>query len=272
MRIQLLSPGQLWDIVDFCPWRADEEESWETEDAERYRQGQHRRIGYLARKMDEGARIQVAYRDDPDGDVIGFIEYYPIEVTNLELVGDDILAIWCMLVREERQGIGSALLQACLDDARALGRKGVALTRRDPFWMPRAILERAGFVEVGPAGRNGAVLFYPLVADAPPPRWVGRRPDMELVEGQVVVDVYHTDRCPIHWRNTTLVQEVIQELGGGVLLREHWTDEREDMLHYGIAYGVYVNREPLAAGPPLARERVWRVLRRALFDNEPHRR
>jgi GNAT superfamily N-acetyltransferase len=258
--------------MDFCPRRADQEKSWEPEDDEWYRQGQHRRISYLARKMDEGARIQVAYREGDGGGVAGFIEYYPIEVTNLELAGDDILAIWCMLVREERRSIGSALLQACLDDARALGRKGVAVTCWDPLWMPRAIFERAGFVEVGPAGRNGAVLFHPFVVDAQPPHWVGRRPDMEPVEGQVVVDIYHTDRCPIHWRNTTLVREVIQELGGGVLLREHWTDEREDMLHYGIAYGVYVNGEPLAAGPPMARERVWQVLRQVLFDNESHRR
>lgn len=263
LSIQLLSADRLWDVLDFCPLRADQEETWEPEDTERYRQGQHRRASFLARRMDEGARLQVAYRN---GVAVGFIEYYPIEITNLELAGDDILAIWCMLVRDERQGIGSALLQACLDDAQAMDRKGVAVTCWDPVWMPRAIFERTGFVEVGPAGRNGAVLFRPLTdfADAQPPHWVGRRPEMEPILGQVVVDVYHTDRCPIHWRNTALVREVIREFGGPVLCREHWTDEREDMLHYGIAYGVYVNGEPLAAGPPIARERVWQALHKAI--------
>ncbi len=264
LSIQLLSPERLWDILDFCPLSTDQEETWFPGDTARYRQGQHRRAGFLARKMDEGARLQVAYQD---GVVVGFIEYYPIEIANLELVGQDILAIWCTRVRDERQGIGSALLQACLDDARTMGRRGVAVTCRDPLWMKRAIFERAGFVEVGPAGRNGAVLFRPFTADAEPPRWVGRKPEIETIPGQVVVDIYHTNRCPIHWRNTAMVAEVAhQELGDKMLWREHWTDEREDMLYYGTAYGVYVNGKLVAAGPPVAQEQVRQVLRETLQE------
>ncbi|MFQ6100033.1 MAG: GNAT family N-acetyltransferase [Anaerolineae bacterium] len=262
LSIQLLSPDRLWDILDFCPVHADREETWFPGDVERYRQGQHRRAGFLARKMDEGARLQVAYRD---GVAVGFVEYYPIEITNLELAGQDVLAIWCILVRDERQGIGSALLQACLDDARAMGRKGVAVTCWDPVWMGRAIFERAGFVEVGPAGTSGAVLFRPFTANAEPPRWVGRKPAMELVEGKVAVDVFHTDRCPIHWRNTALVREVAQAFGDAILWREHWTDRREDMLHYGTAYSIYANGKLIAAGPPVKRERVRQAILETLL-------
>jgi GNAT superfamily N-acetyltransferase len=271
LSVQLLSPERLWDILDFCPLRADQEETWFPGDAERYRQGQHRRAAFLARKMEEGARLQVAYQD---GVAVGFVEYYPIEITNLELVGQDIVAVWCILVHDERRGIGSALLQSCLDDAQAMGRKGVAVTCWDPAWMPRAIFERVGFVEVGPAGRGGVVLFRPFAdcADAQSPRWVGRKPEMESVPGRacaepsrsIVVDVYHTDRCPIHWRNTALVREVAQEFDDQVLWREHWTDEREDMLYYGTAYGVYVNGNLVAAGPPVSREKVQQAMLEAL--------
>lgn len=264
LRVQLLSPDRLWDILDLCPLRADQEETWEPGDAERYRQGQHRRVGFLARKMGEGVRLQVACVDET---VAGFIEYHPVEVTNLELAGQDIVAVWCILVRDERRGVGSALLQACLNDAQAMGRKGVAVTCWDPVWMGRAIFERFGFVEVGPAGRGGTVLFKPFAdfAKVEPPHWIGRRPEMELVESKITVDTYHTDRCPIHWRNTALVQEVSREFGDAILWREHWTDEREDMLHYGTAYGVYVNGEPVAAGPPVTRERVQQTLYEALL-------
>ena len=54
--------------------------------------------------MEEGTRLQVAYRA---GVALGFIEYYPIQATDLELAGQDIVAVWCMLVSEERQGNGS---------------------------------------------------------------------------------------------------------------------------------------------------------------------
>ena len=264
LSVRLLSPEHLWDILSFCPLHADQEHTWEPWDAERYRQGQHRRAGFLARKMDQGARLQVAYRD---GAAVGFIEYHPIEITNLELVGQDILAIWCMLVRDERQGIGSALLQACLDDAQTMGHKGVAVTCRDPVWMPRVLFERFGFVKVSPAGPNGALLFRSFgdPAGAKSPRWVGRRPEMAPAQGQIVVDVYHTDRCPIHWRNTALVQEVAHEFGDVVLWRQHWTDEREDALYYGTAYGIYINGEPIVAGLPVKREHVRRALREALL-------
>jgi hypothetical protein len=52
--------------------------------------------------------------------------------------------------------------------------------------MPRAIFERASFVEVGPAGRSRAVLFKPLTdsADVQPPRWVGRISEMTPVQAR----------------------------------------------------------------------------------------
>lgn len=258
MQIRQLMVDRLWDIVGFCPLHPERQEGREEGDAERYRQGQHRRVGFLARKMDEGARLQVAYRG---GVAVGFIEYYLIEVTNLELAGQDIVAVWCMLASEEQQGIDSALLQACLDDAQSLGRKGVAVTCWDPIWTPRAFFERFGFVEVGTAGRNGVVLFKPF-AEVEPSRWVGRKPAMELVEGKIAVAVYYTDRCPIHWRNTALIREIASELGEAVLWRAHWTDEREDMQRYRTTYGVYINGERVAAGPAMLRERVRQALSR----------
>ncbi|RLC64415.1 MAG: hypothetical protein DRI48_07640 [Chloroflexi bacterium] len=262
LRVQLLPPDHLWDILDLCPRQTDQKATWEPGDSGRYRQGQHRRVGFLARKMAQGARLQVAYLDDT---AVGFIEYYPIEIANLELMGQEIVVIWCMCVHQERQGIGGALLQACLDDSRAMGRRGVAVTCRDPVWMPRPIFERAGFVEVGPAGRSGAVLFRPLVADASPPRWVGRKPEMKPLPGYVAVDIYHTDRCPLHWRNTALVREVACQFGDHVFCREHWTDDREDMLHYGTAYGVYANGRLIVAGPPVQKAQVQQALFEALL-------
>ena len=46
-----------------------------------------------------------------------------------------------------KQGTGKALLQACLDDAQAAGKKGVAMVTRDGAWLAsRALLEKLGFV------------------------------------------------------------------------------------------------------------------------------
>ena len=97
----------------------------------------------------------------------------------------------------ERAGPGSRL-------ARARGR---------PLWDDRRLRhgqdaqqrrERLAQAELQGMGIQGPDPGDPLgdPADVRSPRWVGRRPEMAPVQGQVVVDVYHTDRCPIHWRNT----------------------------------------------------------------------
>jgi GNAT superfamily N-acetyltransferase len=192
-------------------------------------------------------RAQVAYKM---GKPVGFVEYHPIEVANVEVDGQDIMAIWCIKVREEERGlgIGSRLLQACQADTQALGRKGIVVACWDPFWMTQAIFQRHGFADVGPAGPNGRVLFKvlkPLEA----PRWIGRKPSHQPVEGRVLLDIYHTDRCPIHWRNTHLVKDVARECGSAVEICEHPTDDRAEMRRHGTAYGVHLNGRLLVAGP-----------------------
>jgi hypothetical protein len=69
------------------------------------------------------------------------------------------------------------------------------------------------------------------------------------VEGKLVLDIYHTDRCPIHWRNTRLVTEVANEFGAVIEIRKHPTDDRAEMREHGTAYSIYLNGGLIAAGP-----------------------
>jgi len=217
-----------------------------------------RKQKFLLRKLKDGASAQIAYKA---GRPIGFIEYYPIEYSNLEVVGQDIMVIWCLNVRVQEWGrnVGERLLQACLFDSKRKNRKGVAVTCWDPIWMPSAFFKKYGFVEVGKAVGNGVVLFKQF-DEVEVPRWIGRGRSYEeanQVEGKIVIDLFHTDRCPIHWRNTALVKDVAADFGKRVVLNEVNVDNREDMLKYRIAYNVYLNGKVLAAGP-LAKENVLR--------------
>jgi len=255
IEIKGLSEDTLWDIASFCYRHPEREKEYAIGDNERFQEGYRRRADYLTRMLPKGARAQIAYEQDR---AVGFIEYYPIEVTNLEVDGRDVMAIWCIHVREEErgQGIGSKLIQACLEDTRRLGRKGIVTTCWDPFWMPKAIFERHGFAKVGPAGTNGVVLFKAFEA-VEAPRWIGKKPAFHPVEGQLCLDIYHTDRCPIHWRNTCLVKEIVQEFGPAIEVREHCTDDRAEMRKHGTAYSIYLNDKLIVAGP-LADEAVVR--------------
>jgi GNAT superfamily N-acetyltransferase len=259
--IQALDEGTLWDVASFCYRHPECEEEFSSGDRARFEEGCRRRSRYLRRMLPKGGRAQIAYEQ---GRPVGFVEYYPIEVTNLEVEGQDLMAIWCIHVRKDQRGrgIGTRLLQACLDDARHSGRKGVVTTCWDPFWMPHAIFERNGFSEVGPAGANGLVLLKAFAA-VEAPRWIARKPLFRPVEGRLCLDIYHTDRCPVHFRNTALVIKVAGAFGPAVLVREYCTDERAQMCGHGTAYGVYLNGRLIASGP-LADE----VKVRARFERE----
>lgn len=247
IEIKGLSEETLWDVASFCYRHLEQEEEYTSGDNERFQEGYRRRADYLWKMLPKGGRAQIAYTQ---GRPVGFIEYYPIEVANLEVDGQDVMAIWCINVSEEERGkgLGSRLIQACLDDARRLGRKGVVVTCWDPFWMPKAIFERHGFAEVGPAGPNGLVLFKAF-EQVEEPCWIGRKPVFRPVEGKLALDIYHTHRCPIHWRNTRLVTEVAKEFGAVIDIRKHPTDDRAEMREHGTAYSIYLNGGLIAAGP-----------------------
>ncbi|MFO7743653.1 MAG: GNAT family N-acetyltransferase [Anaerolineae bacterium] len=262
VEIERLGEETLWDIAGFCYRHPEREENYVEGDVERFQEGRRMRADYLRKMLLQGARAQIAYQD---GKPAGFIEYYPIQVTNLELDGRDIMAVWCINVREEARGrgIGSRLIEACLDDARQLGRKGVAVTCWDPFWMPRAIFERHGFADAGAAGRNGRILlkaFRPVAA----PCWIEREPAFRPVQGKLVVDLYYTVRCPIHWRNAQLVKEIAAEFEPLVEIREYSTDERAAMWRYGTACRTTLNGRLIAAGPLVEPQRIRREFREAL--------
>lgn len=68
-------------------------------------------------------------------------------------VADDVPEIGMAVVGSSRgSGVGSALLAACVEQARALGRGALSLSVQDGNARARALYERHGFVVVG---RNG---------------------------------------------------------------------------------------------------------------------
>lgn len=255
LKIKPMTEENLWDVASFCYRQPEQHSEYAVGDVLRFRQGHLRRAEYLSSMLPKGGRAQIAYLTD---EVVGFIEYYPIEVTNLEVDGRDAMAIWCINVRGQsrRQGIGSALIRACLQDALRLKKRGVVVTSWDPVWMPRLPFERLGFSRVGLAGRGG-VLLYHAFQHSPPPRWIGAKPPAPPSEHGVPLDIHYTNRCPIHWRNAQLIKQIAQEFGSMIQVRERSTDSRTDMLRYGTACGIYLNGKLIAAGP-LANERAIR--------------
>jgi len=121
--------------------------------------------------------------------------------------------------------------------------------------MPKAIFERHGFVEVGQAGTNGLV-FFKEFEKVEAPCWIEKKLSFNPIEGKLLIDIYHNDRCPIHWRNTQLVKEIAEEFDPTVEVRVHSTDDRAEMQRHGTAYTIYLNGKLIAAGPLADRAKI----------------
>ena len=78
----------------------------------------------------------------------------PASTPGYGYVADDVPEIGMGVVASRRgQGVGSALLDGCIDQARLLGRRALSLSVEDGNVAARALYERKGFLVVG---RNGA--------------------------------------------------------------------------------------------------------------------
>ena len=257
MQIENLNEKNAWDVASFCLQNAEQDDWWCEGDKDRIEEAWRKKHEFLISKIGEGARAKIAYAK---GGPVGFIEYYPIDITNLELVGEKVMVIWCINVKEEyrSQDIGTQLLKTCLTDVKSLGYKGAAVTCWDPFWMPSSFFEKHGFSEVGEGVGNGTMLFYSL-DKIDPPIQIGRGSiydEFKAIKEKVVLDIFHTNRCPIHWRNTALVKSTAKEFGEQVIVREYNTDSREAMLKHEIAYSIYLDGQIIGAGPPINVEKI----------------
>lgn len=95
--------------------------------------------GHVFRKLNEKATV--------------FIEYAPLEAAWVPVVGENYLYIYCLWVTGEHKGkgYGKALMEYCLEDARAKGKSGVCMlgAEKQKAWLSdQAFAKRYGFEAV----------------------------------------------------------------------------------------------------------------------------
>jgi len=246
VEIRDLTVENVWDEAGFCFQQLNAEASYSDGDEERYLEGKKRKAKFLEDKLKRGGRAKIAYRDN---NVLGFIEYYPIEIAPMEIVGKDLMVIFCMDVKEKRKGIGRSLLNACLEDSRKLGRKGVVVTCADDFWMAQSFFQKYGFTEVA-KGEYMSMLLKKF-EEVENPNWFQGSFEPKLQEGKIVVSIFQNDRCPTIWRNAEVVRRVAEEFKEYVVINEYDTNRRENTVKYKEVGAIYVNKRCVVGGPPL---------------------
>lgn len=149
---------------------------------------------WLAQQMDAG----LVFRK---GDVRGkcFIEYLPAENAWAPILAEGYFYIDCFWVSGSLKGhgYGKMLLQSCIADCRAQGKKGLVVLsskKKKPYLSDPDFLLRQGFQIADTAPQGFVLLYLPLTSDKTPPRF-REAAKRQTIEEQGMV-LYYTDQCP----------------------------------------------------------------------------
>lgn len=156
--------------------------------------GYKKKLNWTENQFDQGLNY-VQFKQGKK--TLGFIEYAPGESSWRVMHADGYMVIHCIWIGTPGLGLGSKLIQLCLQDAREKKMKGVAvLTNPDTGWAPsKDIFIRNGFqfVEDGPYSFELYVYPFSEVGELPyfPNNW-----DERLVRFSEGLTILRTDQCP----------------------------------------------------------------------------
>ena len=165
---------------------------------------------WMKQRFDEGL---VFYRSEERGKC--FIEYIPAENAWVPITAEGYLYINCLWIAGAMKGQGYAndLLDECVRDAVAQGKKGLCILsaegRKREFLADPKFLAHKGFSVADTSDCGITLLYLPLAGGAEPPRFkeCARHPKTDG-EGFVL---YYTDQCPFTYYWVPRVEETAKE-------------------------------------------------------------
>ena len=230
--------------------------------------GHRRKTNWLEERYAEGLRYKVL-RSEKCGDV-GMIEYALGNHAWRPLEAEGYLVIHCLWVygKHKGQGLGSLLLQSCLQDARKSRCQGVAVvTSSDSLMAGSDLFLKAGFVPVDRVlGRSeAAVAPYELLVKKlkktdPDPRFIVERERL-LKRHRKGLTILAADQCPYAAKSVERIAAAAKTLGleAKVVRLGSARASRELPTPYGVFSIIYDGK--LIAHRPVSATRFMSIMR-----------
>lgn len=226
-----------------------------------------KRRQWLERCEKRGLRAKLAL--DDNGVEGGFIQYGPIEESFVD--GSGLYFIYCIFVHGHRQGrgnfqkrgMGTALLEAAEEDARALGAQGMAAWGLAlPIWMTASWFKKHGYRKAHRRGMS-VLLWKSFAEGAQPPRWFPKVDEQPpRTPGKVTVTAFSSGWCLAQNLVYERAKRAAAEVGEAVVFQEIDTSERGAAAQWGRSDAVLVDGKNLQKGPPPSYEKILRMITR----------
>jgi ribosomal protein S18 acetylase RimI-like enzyme len=152
------------------------------------------KVEWYQKRYQEGLRINLLYPAD-ENKAAAYIEFVPGEKAWRPVFAPKYLFIHCIWVspdKNKHKGYGSTLIQHCINQAKTMGKKGVAvITSNDSFMAEKQLFEKNGF-SIVEASKDHELLAYPL-ADSGIPKMINYKAQLANYQGLHIV---YSAQCP----------------------------------------------------------------------------
>jgi hypothetical protein len=171
-----------------------------------------RKIEWFKEYYPKGLRIKAVI--SKAGGYQGMLEYIPGKYAHRPVAAEDYMFIHCIFVGFKGpfkgKGIGSALIDKCIAEAKDAGLQGVAVvTRKGPFMAKKDIFLKKGFTVVDEAKPDFELLVLKFNAAATDPKFT--IPPLEKYpDGLTVI---RSPQCPYSEKNVEAILETAKKLG-----------------------------------------------------------
>ncbi len=143
-----------------------------------------------------------------------FIEYLPAENAWNPIEADGYMYLNCLWVAGSFKGHGYSLdlLNACMDDSKSKGKKGLcilAAAKKKPFLADPKFLKHVGFSVCDEADNGIALWYLPFFKNAAPPRFKECAKHPRINEKGYVL--FYTNQCPFNAKYVPIVEQTAKE-------------------------------------------------------------
>jgi len=216
---------------------------------DRDHEGRRAKERYLKTALKKGLKARVLLTEK--GVQFGYVEWLPGEYAWRGVEADGYMflhCVWTYFKQYQNKGQGKSLIQACLDDARKAGMKGVATVARDRPWLAgSALFLKHGFEVVDTAPPDYELLVKKLDPSAPNPRirgdW-GRR----LKKYGSGLTIIRAEQCPHSIRfaeKTAAAAEATYGLKPRMVTLKTWREARAAPTPFAV-FAVILDGELVA--------------------------
>jgi len=200
----------------------------------------------------------------PDGQPGGYIEYLPGEFAwrGVDAAGFMFIhCVWVFRKQLQRKGCGSVMVEACMDDAKKAGMRGVAVMVRDGPWLAgRSLFLANGFEPVDTAPPDYQLLVRKLDRDAVNPAFK-KDFDRKLGRYSRGLTIIRSSQCPHIAKFAADIARTAEEeynIVPTVVDLKSWSEAQNAPTPYAIFALIYNGR--LLADHQISRTRFRNIM------------